>query len=459
MGHVGLTHPSQSVRATVGQPRWRDLMARLRGELALALARTLIARFVAALGSLALGLMLARAYGTRGVGVFALAQALLTGAAVIAKYGMDFTLTLYVGRDADAPHAVTYLRWACTKSLTIAGGLALLLMLLRDVLEKWFATPGLAAVLTGAALALPAVTLAFLLSGLMRGLNRPAAASLLENGSISLVGAAVLAVLEWLRPNAGLENAGWALMAAAWLVLLQGGVQVLAWCWKRKATSGFADRAAFSSSSKDFFVMSLSGFMQATVGVVVAGYLLSASDLGLLKSAQQLAVLISFILVVINAVFPPRFAALYHQGRLAELDRLARQSAVLGVVLALPLLTLFLLAPTMPLSVFGEQFEAAALPLRIIAFGEMVNVATGSVAWLLTMTGHEALMRNVALVTNALGLLLFFVLIPPLGTVGGALAMTFVLVAQNLVATWYVWRRLGIRIWALPLPKPNEWAI
>lgn len=431
-----------------------SLIGTMRGELALALARTLLARSIAALGSLALSVILARTYGTAGVGTFALAQALVTGAAMIAKYGMDFTLTLYIGREAGAPGALTYLRWACAKSAIIACALAVALALSASPLEVWFATPGLAAVLMGAALALPAITLALLLSGLMRGLHRPAVASLLENGAISLVAAGLLVALQRSHPQAGLANAGWALGVGAWLVMLLGAAQALRWCRQTAPTSSVSpDRADFDRSSADFLVMSLSGFMQASLGMVIAGSFLRASELGLLKAAQQLSVLVSFILVVINAVFPPRFAALYHQGRLAELDRLARQSSLLGVVMALPLLASFLLVPRMALAVFGEQFSGAAVALQIIALGQMVNVATGSVGWLLIMTGHEALMRNVSLVTNAVGLVLFFALIPPLGVLGGALATAFTLVAQNLAAAWYAWRRLNIRIWAIPFPN------
>lgn len=431
---------------------WEKVANRLRGELALALARTLLARVVAALGTLALALALARAYGTAGVGVFAVAQGLLLGGGILARYGMDNSLMLYAGRGASARQVYIYLGWAGRRAFTIATVLAVVLFLGRQSLADAFGTPALAPVLSGMALALPAFTLAFLLAGLMRGLRRPATASLLENGSVSLVAAVVVVLLQAWQPEAELANAGWAMAVAAWLVLLQGAIQFMRWQPAADAvTAELALRADFDRSSRNFFIASLSVFMQSSLGMVLAGYLMSAHDLGLLKSAQQLAVLISFILMVINAVFPPRFAELYHHGRHQELDRLARQSAVIGLALALPLLLVFLLLPGPVLGLFGPAFTEAALPLQIIALGQLVNVATGSVGFLLNMTGHEALMRNIALGTNALGLLLFFVLIPPLGVVGGALAIAFVLAAQNVIAVWYVWSRLGI--WTLPLPN------
>ena len=51
------------------------LLQRLKGELALALIRTFIARGIAAVGGVLLFVVLGRLYGAEGVGVFALGRA------------------------------------------------------------------------------------------------------------------------------------------------------------------------------------------------------------------------------------------------------------------------------------------------------------------------------------------------------------------------------------------------
>jgi len=78
--------------------------------------------------------------------------------------------------------------------------------------------------------------------------------------------------------------------------------------------------------------------LQQVLAVLVAGYLLSDEQLGLFKSTQQVGVLIAFSLIVINAIFPPRFAELHRQGNMIAMGRLARQGAMLGVGLASPML-------------------------------------------------------------------------------------------------------------------------
>ncbi|MGB2337140.1 MAG: lipopolysaccharide biosynthesis protein, partial [Alcanivorax sp.] len=248
---------------------------------------------------------------------------------------------------------------------------------------------------------------------------------------------------------------GWAYCGAAVLVALQGFIQI--WLWRRctlreVASDDFqVSSSQFHSTARAFFLSAFASYMQAVLSVMIAGWFLSDQGLGLFKSAQQTGMLIAFILVVINAIFPPRFAALYYQGKHAELSRLARQGSLLGIGIAAPLLLVCLLFPEWVLHWFGEEFRQGAPLLRVIALAQLVNVAAGSVGFLLNMTGHEKVMRNIALICNALGLLGFWLLIPLLGPMGAALALAFVLVCQNLAALVFVWRMLGI--WTLPCPN------
>lgn len=444
---------------TLAQLRTR-LGTRLRGELALALARTFIARGIAALGGLLLGAVLGRLYGPQGVGVFALAQSVIMGVGLLTKFGMDEALMRFAGRDPTSPTVRQYLRWALTRSFLLSLVAAIGIFLLRDMIAGLFSAPELAGVLVGIALAIPAFTLAFVLAGLMKGIRRPATACLLENGSISLVASFVILFLVWWQPNAGIAQAGWAFCLAAWLVLAQGAWQV--WYWHGRVSIGgsleknnSASRHEFEASSRAFFVLGLAILMQTVLSVMIAGLLLDTAELGLFKAAERAALLISFVLMVINAVFPPRFSALFHQGEIAALGRLARQGALAGLLLASPLLILCLAVPQWVLSLFGTEFTQAEDLLRVIAIAQLINVAAGSVGYLLNMTGHERLMRNIALICGGIGLGLFFVLIPLLGAMGAALALAAVLVMQKLVALFFVWRMLGI--WTLPTPNMLRW--
>ncbi|MCH8544993.1 MAG: hypothetical protein LAT61_15630 [Alcanivorax sp.] len=432
------------------------VMHYLYGELGLAMIRTFIVRVIAMLGSVALLLTLGRLYGAEGVGVFALAQSFTAGGAILSKRGMDSALMRFVGRDLDSEFVVLYLRWAILRCLYACFPIVVFLWLLRDFLEGSFNVDGLSSVMTGMALALPAISLSFIFAGFLRGVRKPAAASSLENGSISLIMTAFVLLWEW-GGAGGVELIGYSYALAAWFVVLQGGGQL--WLWFHVKEQGHmqggktvaVSLGEFSRTSRAFLVTNLSALMQTVLAVMVAGWLLDGSDLGIFKSAQQVGMLAVFPLIVINAVFPSRFAKLYYENRMSDLNALARRSSLLSVLMTSPLVLFCLFFPGWILGLFGEDFVRGEDLLRIIVSAQFINAATGSVGFLLNMTGNEKLMRNISLVSGAFGVVIFFFFINAWGVLGAAMALACVLMMQNIVALVFVWRRLGV--WMLPGPN------
>lgn len=435
----------------------RRVASRLRGDLFLSLCRTFAARGIAALGTIFLGVVLGRLYGPQGVGVFALAQSVIFGAGIIACYGLNGALMRYVSQDNDSPDIMRYLRWAMLRSIGLSLLLGALVGTLRHPIASVFDSPDLAGLLVAIALAIPAFTLSFVLSGFLKGVGMPARASLQENGSISLWAAICTVVFVAVDDSRSISQAGWGFCLAAWLVCAQGGFHTWRWLYRHPHVrrAGRADRAAppskgaFFSTAQSFIMLNMSMFLQQVLGMLIAGALLSHSDLGLFKSAERVGMIISFILLVINAVFPPRFAKLFHQGKHAALERLARQSSLVATTMALPAAILCFVFPEWVLGWFGAEFHQAANLLRIIVIGHLINVATGSVAFLLTMTGREKLMRNITLICSGLGVLAFLLLIPLFGALGAAMSLALVLALQNIVAALFVWKEM--RIVMLPI--------
>ncbi|MAM58879.1 MAG: hypothetical protein CMN25_16290 [Salinicola sp.] len=432
--------------------RHARIVSRLRGDLFVNLCRTFAARGIAALGTILLGVVLGRLYGAQGVGVFALAQSVIFGAGIIACYGLNGSLMRYISQDNASPNIMRYLRWAMVRagwlSLLLGGGIGLLH---RQIAEA-FGSPELSSLLISIAVATPAFTLSFVLAGFLKGVHMPARASLQENGSISLLAAICILAMVLVTGSRSLPQAGWAFCLSAWLVCLQGALQMELWLRRHPAVrrgEGMGveappRRSEFFATAQSFIVLNLSMFLQQVVAMLIAGALLSHADLGLFKSAERVGMVISFILLVINAVFPPRFAQLFHRGEHEALGRLARQSSMVAAGMATPLAIVCFLFPEWVLGWFGAEFREAASLLRIVVIGHLVNVSFGSVGFLLTMTGREKVMRNISLVCSALGLLAFVVLIPLWGAVGAAISLAMVLGMQNLVAACFVWRRMGI---------------
>ncbi|WP_018995113.1 polysaccharide biosynthesis C-terminal domain-containing protein [Thioalkalivibrio sp. ALJ2] len=91
----------------------------------------------------------------------------------------------------------------------------------------------------------------------------------------------------------------------------------------------------------------------------------------------------------------------------------------------------------------------ATWPLAILAFGQLVNVAFGSVGMFLTMSGYERETLMGHLVALAVNAATAVALIPLLGVIGAAIAVTIGLLTWNVVLAVKFVQRLQLRPTAL----------
>jgi O-antigen/teichoic acid export membrane protein len=106
--------------------------------------------------------------------------------------------------------------------------------------------------------------------------------------------------------------------------------------------------------------------------------------------------------------------------------------------------------------VFGAPFEAATGALIILTIGQVFNVATGSVATLLVMSGHQWRAGLGIVAGAALNVVTAVVLIPSLHADGAAIAATASLVVTNLIHVVICRRTLGIDPSPVGLPAAQQ---
>lgn len=416
------------------------------------LSLTLLTRAGAAFGTLVLNLVLARHLGVAGVGLFMLALSIVIGLGVLARFGMDSALLRFGGIAYSEVNAQRF-KGLLYRSLQIAGGISLLLAVLLGLGRGWiarslFKDEGLVAVLLPMAILTPAYTFIYLQGTWLNALRKPALTPFFETGSVAFMTAllVVLAVLLGQTPDA--QWVAWALLAATLLALCVGGLVL-----HRVIIRHFGDlyrtcsgerEPGFARSLPDYALMSLTTFSVQSGGVLVMGLFVGSSEIGLYSTAHRLAIVVNFILLVFNSIIAPQFASLHKRGALAELENLVNKSTLYMSAFALPLLLSFLIVPDLWLALFGTEFRAAAPLLSILAFAQFINVATGSVGFLLNMTGHQHEMRNIVLFIGALTIVLNFALIPMIGIWGATVATATALIVQNLLAAWRVYKVLGI---------------
>ncbi|KPM75467.1 hypothetical protein AOG26_16905 [Pseudoalteromonas sp. UCD-33C] len=176
---------------------------------------------------------------------------------------------------------------------------------------------------------------------------------------------------------------------------------------------------------------------------LVVGFYLLAESVAFFSVAQRIAMLTTFILMAVNLVVAPKFSAFHAKGDDVGIRKTALFSIRLLVLSALPIVLFMLLFPEFLMGLFGDEFKQGAVILQILVLGQAVNVVTGSVGFLLMMSGHERDMRLVTLISG-FGVLISVPIFTKLfGAVGAAVATAFFISLQNLLAVYFVKKRLG----------------
>ena len=196
-------------------------------------------------------------------------------------------------------------------------------------------------------------------------------------------------------------------------------------------------------SSSNLWLASLSVLAVQWSSLLVAGAFVESSEFAVLSAAQRTASLVSFILMIVNMVVAPRFAILWKASNFSGLTSLAKWSARGCILISTPVVLVILINSDEIMELFGNSYSRGAIYLSILAFGQYINVVTGSVGYLLTMSGHERDYRKVTIIVGPLTIILSYFLISNYGALGAAISTTIGLCIQNISALFVVRHRLG----------------
>jgi len=419
--------------------------------------RTAAAFILKALGvalSFILNVLIARKLGTGATGLFYWALTITNVAGVVSCLGLENTFLRYTS--AGAAHN----DWASIKGLYQRGILIALpfsvLLTGLIVIFAWFISlnfinkPEAETIIRIAALAILPTVLILLHAELLKGIQRIAYYLLIHSigvPSLSILAFIVLCV----ELNMGIEGAAWGHFIATCITALLGvGLWRTVTHPKIKGIAGNFDWHRLLKSCLPLFWVNLMNFIMMWSSILFLGIWGTSDAVGIYATAYRTSMLTSFILISVNTVAAPKYAEYYSLHQMRRLEETALTSLKMMLVLAVPPLVAFIIFPHWIMGIFGSDFSQGGMCLSILACGQFVNVATGSVGYILMMSGHEHLLRNAITLSAVSNLLLNLWLVPPYGIVGGAVATAVSLSLLNMVSAYYVWSAVKIK----PLPLP-----
>ncbi len=200
----------------------------------------------------------------------------------------------------------------------------------------------------------------------------------------------------------------------------------------RSSSPTFESRTVYRYSTTVMFA-GIAHYVMVWTDVLVIGWFESDAAVGHYEAAYQTAILLSFALLSVNAVFPSVASDLYQRDSLDVLER-TYQSVVKWIASLTFLAAVFMgIYAQEILSIFGTSFESATQILLVLLVGRVVLSAVGPCGYLLSMAGQERLETGNVIVVSVLNLCLNVVGVARYGILGAAVATTFSVSVLNLL--------------------------
>lgn len=396
-----------------------------------------------------LTIALGRILGAESTGIYFLAFTIATAVATVGRAGLDNAVLRFVAAHASIDQWML-VRRGYREVLAVgaigSGAIAAALYLASNFLaSSVFSDPALAIPLCIMAIAIVPLSLAMLVSKALLGLARVRDSTLvfqiLPQG-LALGGTLLLA------PTWGVSGAAVAYVFAVSAALIYGWIMWRRALAERSRASALQDAPSpireLLKSGRPLLVGDLLYMVMQVTPTLMLGVWADSADVSHYAVAWRTAMLVSFAPLAISTIVQPKFAELYARGDMQSLAATTYRAALLMVACSAPILLVFVAIPEHILSIFGSGFSDGAVILQILAGGQFINMALGSVGILLVMSGQEKQFRNVLVVSVCAMLLFSVTLIPAYGAIGAATAEASALVVLNVLFGYAVWRRHGI---------------
>ncbi|WP_299997038.1 oligosaccharide flippase family protein [uncultured Cedecea sp.] len=414
------------------------------------LMSTFIAKVFVSFGGILLSFVISRLYGVDVLGDFFIFQISVITISVILSLGMNETIVLFVSKYIKEVDISLYLKY----SIILSGLLFLLFSLITSLLNINFLPSSYKVIASNKYLFLISIyscLINTLLSGFMRGVKKPAYSVLLENGVVAIISIIIIALNSLLTNNSDIN--------IAYMYCYSSAIVTLFCLYKFKTKFSSTLRKpnkdeirSFFRKNWSFYSMVLCGLVSTSFISLYLGYKLDSEDVALFRVMQQVCTLISFSLIILNAVMPAYISGLFTENSLKKIENISIKTSIYATLLSLPIYLVCIIFPAEIFSYFN--INANSLSLIILASAQLFNVSTGSVASVLKMCGLERELNYIIISTSFISLSVLVILTPIYGVLGAVIASSCILIIQNFLSLILVKLKLGIStvfyIWRSP---------
>lgn len=402
-----------------------------------------VLKIISAGSGFVMNLVIARQLGVEEAGYFFLSLSIVTVLVALGLQGFNNALIRFIAGFAankEKRKVAESYSFGILRVLPLVAVFALIIWSFSQwISDSFFSKPLLSAVLGTMGLAVVPLAIIQFHGFAFQGLKRIFLAMFAQSAALPII---LIPLMLIVKPDRASDTGVCYLLVCIVLsvvmVLLWFSINTPAWL-----IPSCTVRVQIGATLGSLFLISFFNIVTQWAGQLMLGGLAEVRDVAIFATAQRTAMLTSFILVAVNAIAAPKFAAAFARNDIQAIKETALASGRIMTLFAIPVVLFILVEAEWIMGWFGPEFRQGAMVLRILAVGQLVNVLTGSVGYLLQMTGRENLYRNNVFAACLLMVVGGFFAAMLWGVTGVAVVTSLALSLQNLMSVYMVNKELG----------------
>ncbi len=207
-------------------------------------------------------------------------------------------------------------------------------------------------------------------------------------------------------------------------------------------------------AAPNFLTAIVDTVLDAIDTLLLAFFAVPIASIGQYSAALKINSFTAMPLTSLNVTFTPTIAELYHKGEMQKLEAMFKVVTKWSITFSLPLFLISTLFSPSLLGLSGSSFVAGWPLLIALAVGSMVSAATGSVGFMLMMTGHQKFSLLNSIIAVTLNVVLGIILTPLYGAMGTAVSTGMTIIIVNLMRLAEVRFLLKMQPYRLDTLKP-----
>ena len=394
--------------------------------------------------------LVARFYGAEIFGFFSIFVTLITFFSIVGKFGLEVSIIRAV--NSNNSNIIGKLFFS---SFLISLIISFLALLLSDSIANFiFNKNYLSPFIELSAIGVIPIVMLFLTAEYLRAHKRVKEFIFIQNLSIPIFGSFLLLLIYFLHIHFfGTRFVPVVIYITSIFISL-----ILSFLILRKSLNiGFyiphlntIEFLSYLKESYPVLVVNILNFLMTWINIFILELFTSEKDVGIFNLALRIALILNISLVAVGSISAPKFAELWYKKDLISLEKVVKQSSKIIYLISIPLFVSIVVFSEEILSFFGKEFKQGIPVLLIILTGQLFSILAGNIGNLLNMTENQHILRNTAIISALLNILLSFSLVQYFGVIGAAISTAISISTWNILCIIFAKKKLGFHTLYLP---------